>query len=113
MVSELDEASVRILSPAADTIVALDPDVPSGQQRIAFEASAASLGSRWVLDRRGLSAVHGGLLWAPSPGVHTLSIMRKSGTAPDTIRFSVRGADSRKFVQEGNKQMSSGRAGPG
>src|SRR5258707_626023 len=104
MVSELDEASVRILSPAADTIVALDPDVPSGEQRIAFEATAASLDSRWVLDGRALGAVHGVLLWAPSPGVHTLSIMRKSGTALDTIRFSVRGADQRKFVQEVNRQ---------
>ncbi len=102
--SDLDEAKARILSPAPETIVALDPDVPSSEQRIAFEASAALLDSHWVLDGRALGTVHGVLLWAPSAGVHTLSIVRESGAALDKIRFSVRGSDRHKFAQEVKRQ---------
>jgi penicillin-binding protein 1C len=98
--SDLDDANVKIVSPAPDTIVAVDPDVPSSEQRIAFEASAAPLDSRWVLDGHFLGAVHGVLLWAPSAGVHTLSIVRESGTALDKIRFSVRGSDQHTFAQD-------------
>lgn len=98
--SDLDDASSRIISPAADTIVALDPDVPSGDQRIAFEASAASLDSHWVLDGHALGAVRGVLLWAPSSGVHTLSIVGESGAALDKIGFSVRGSDQHALAQD-------------
>jgi len=89
---DLEDANPRIVSPAPDTIVALDPDVPLSAQRIAFQASASALNSHWLLDGRALGAVRGVFLWAPSPGAHTLAIMRESGIALDTIGFSVRGA---------------------
>ncbi len=98
--SDLDDANPRILSPAPGTIVALDPDVPSSEQRIAFEARAASLNSHWVLDGHALGAVRGVFLWAPSPGVHTLSIVRESGHPLDTIAFSVRGSDPHAFARD-------------
>ena len=97
---DLDDANVKIVSPAPDTIVAIDPDVPSSEQRIAFEVSAAPPDSRWVLDGHVVGTVHGVLLWAPSPGVHTLLIVRKSGAALDKIRFSVRGSDQRAFTED-------------
>jgi penicillin-binding protein 1C len=106
--SDLDDANVKIVSPAPDTIVAVDPDVPSNEQRIAFEASVAPHDSRWVLDGHVLGAVHGVLLWAPSPGVHTLSIVRESGAALDKIRFSVRGSDQHTFAEgdrNGDRQL--------
>jgi len=55
----LEDANPRIVSPAPDTIVALDPDVPLGAQRIAFEASASALNSHWLLDGHALGAVRG------------------------------------------------------
>jgi penicillin-binding protein 1C len=98
--ADLDDRNPRIISPGPDTIVALDPDVPSGAQRIAFEASAAALNAHWLLDGRALGAVRGVHLWAPSPGVHTLALVSAAGVAFDTIGFSVRGAAARSFAAD-------------
>jgi penicillin-binding protein 1C len=97
--ADLDDANPRIISPGPDTIVALDPDVPSSAQRIAFEASAA-MNSHWLLDGRALGAARGVHLWAPSPGVHTLALVSEAGVALDTIGFSVRGAAARSFAAD-------------
>ena len=94
----LDDRNPRIVSPAPDTIVALDPDVPFSAQRIAFEASAGVLNSHWLLDGRVLGAARGVHLWAPSPGVHTLALVSETGVALDTIGFSVRGAAPHTFA---------------
>ncbi len=48
--SGLDDANPQILSPAAGTIIALDPDIPAEAQRVVFEASAGVRGSDWILD---------------------------------------------------------------
>jgi penicillin-binding protein 1C len=90
--SNLDDSNRQILSPAAGTIIALDPDIPAGAQRVVFEASRGARGSRWILDGRALAPVRGTLLWTPSPGAHTLSIYRDSEHELQTIEFVVRGA---------------------
>src|SRR4029077_20644297 len=95
--ADLDDRNPRIVSPALDAIVALDPDVPFSAQRIAFEASVAVLNSHWLLDGRVLGAARGVHLWAPSPGVHTLALVTEAGVALDTIGFSVRGAAPHTF----------------
>jgi penicillin-binding protein 1C len=81
----------RILSPAPDTVIAFDPDIPSYRQRVAFVASAGPSGSRWMLDRRTLGLADGVMLWSPSPGIHTLALADASGHALDTTIFRVRG----------------------
>ena len=43
--------------PAADTVIALDPDVPMSHQRVAFVAAPAIDGLRWRVD--GHAAGHG------------------------------------------------------
>jgi penicillin-binding protein 1C len=92
--SSLADSNPQILSPVAGTIIALDPDIPAGAQRVAFEASRGARDSQWVLDGRALAPVRGALLWTPSPGAHTLSIARASGSAIQTIQFVVRGSNS-------------------
>src|ERR1700722_8865075 len=90
--SNLDEANPQIISPAAGTIIALDPDIPAVAQRVVFEASQGARNSRWVLDGRALAPVRGELLWTPTPGAHTLTIARDSGNALRTIEFNVCGS---------------------
>src|SRR3984957_6393576 len=90
--SNLDEANPQIISPAAGTIIALDPDIPAVAQRVVFEASQGARNSRWVLDGRALAPVRGELLWTPTPGAHTLTIARDSGNALRTIQFNVCGS---------------------
>ena len=81
----------RILSPAPDTVIAFDPDIPVDRQRVAFVANAGAGGSRWMLDHKTLGSVNGVMLWTPSPGVHTLALADSSGRPLDTATFSVRG----------------------
>jgi penicillin-binding protein 1C len=89
--AHLDETP-RILTPAPDTVIAFDPDIPVSRQRVAFVASAgAGGGARWTLDHRVLGPVDGVMLWPPSPGVHTLVLADASGRQLDTARFTVRG----------------------
>ena len=83
----------RILSPAPDTVITFDPDIPVGRQRVAFVANAGAGGSRWMLDHKTLGSVNGVMLWTPSPGVHTLALADASGRALDTATFRVRGAE--------------------
>ena len=92
--SALDDSNAQILSPAPGAIIALDPDIPAGAQRVVFEASRGARNSRWILDGRAMAPVRGELLWTPSRGVHTLSIARDSGNAAQTIQFVVRGSDT-------------------
>ena len=91
--TKLDHSSQQILSPAAGTIIALDPDIPAAAQRVVFEASRGARDSHWILDGRALAPVRGELLWTPSPGAHTLAIVRDSGGALQTIQFVVRGSN--------------------
>src|SRR6202049_1194679 len=84
--AHLDETA-RILSPAPGTVVAFDPDIPPDRQRVAFVASAGTSGRRWTLDDKTLGPADRVTLWAPSPGVHTLSLADASGRPPDTATF--------------------------
>ncbi len=81
----------RILSPAPDTVIAFDPDIPVDRQRVAFVASAGAGGSRWMLDHKTLGSVNGVMLWTPSPGVHTLALADSMGRPLDMATFRVRG----------------------
>jgi penicillin-binding protein 1C len=82
----------RILSPAPDTTIAVDPDIPADRQRVALVASAgAADGARWTLDHRTLGPAAGVTLWAPSPGAHTLALTDNTGRTLDTATFRVRG----------------------
>ncbi|MGH7914978.1 MAG: transglycosylase domain-containing protein, partial [Candidatus Binataceae bacterium] len=69
----------RILSPARDTVIAFDPDIPLSRQRVVFVASAGTGGSRWTLDNKAFGQADRVTLWAPSPGVHTLALADSLG----------------------------------
>ena len=84
--SGLDDANPQILSPAAGTIIALDPDIPAEAQRVVFEASAGARGSDWILDGHQLAPVRGALLWTPS---------RRRAHSLDSSRIEERCADDR------------------
>jgi penicillin-binding protein 1C len=81
----------RIRYPAPGTIIALDPDIPRAHQRVAFVASPVVSGTRWRLDETELPDRHGRVLWAPTPGSHTLVLEDAGGTALSRVEFEVRG----------------------
>lgn len=82
----------RIVAPVGGTILALDPDIPVGRQRIPFEARDAVPGQGWLLDGAVLGEATEVLLWPAVSGRHRLSVVAKDGRILDTVSFVVRGA---------------------
>ena len=72
------------------TVIALDPNIPPAQQRLIFEADAGNLSLRWVLDGRNLGSAARPLLWEPSPGQHTMSLVEQDRRVLDIVTFIVR-----------------------
>ena len=87
------QATVRILSPAAGTIVALDPDIPPRNQRVALRAQAPA-DARWLVDGKPLARGREAA-WMPWPGRHRLALADASGRVLDEVRVEVRGAGLR------------------
>jgi penicillin-binding protein 1C len=81
--------------PAADTIIALDPDIPSDRERVVFSASPAIPGLQWRIDDRVLIAERGRADWKPSAGRHTLVLEDAAGNALSSVAFEVRGSAGR------------------
>jgi penicillin-binding protein 1C len=81
----------RIVYPAADSIIALGPDIPAPQQRVRFRAYGGS-GLHWELDGTGLGPADRSETWAPVPGGHELKLVGDDGRAVSVARFEVRGA---------------------
>jgi penicillin-binding protein 1C len=73
----------RILYPAAETVIAIDPDIPADLQKVFFRTSRPTA---LVLDGTAVTAAS----WSPVPGRHRLSLMRADGTVADEISFEVR-----------------------
>jgi len=81
----------RIRYPSPDTIIAVDPDVPPGRQRVVFEAAPVIAGLQWRLDDAMLPDVRGRATWTPRPGRHTLVLEDATGRALSRVGFEVRG----------------------
>jgi penicillin-binding protein 1C len=73
----------RIVYPTADSILALDPDIPPGREIVEAEIDGEG---RLRLDGAELSDAR----WAPTKGKHTLSLLSGEGKLLDEVRFEVR-----------------------
>jgi len=86
----------RILAPVAGTMIALDPDIPESQQRVAVEAQVGGTQARWELDGTTLGVASKILLWPPRAGRHTLQLIDDSQRVLDSVAFVVRGSEMEK-----------------
>ncbi|MDD2711878.1 MAG: penicillin-binding protein 1C [Simplicispira sp.] len=92
-----DLSGVRIATPTAGTVIALDPDIPPARQRLRFAASPHPLGAtlRWRLDGQPLGQ-GAQLAWLPWPGRHRVQLTDARGVVLDEVRLEVRGAGVRQ-----------------
>ena len=88
-----EASTARIASPAAGTVIALDPDIPPASQRLQFVATPATAGAslRWRIDGRPLGR-GAQVAWLPWPGRHRVQLTDAQGLVLDEIRIEVRGA---------------------
>ncbi len=82
----------RIRYPASDTLIALDPDIPAGHQRVVFAAAPGTSGLRWRIGGDLLDGQGARVSWTPVPGRHRLVLEDGAGTALASVDFEVRGS---------------------
>lgn len=79
-------AAPRIVHPSNGSIIALDPGIPEGRQRVVFQSRPAATGLTWRLN--GVAMQKAG--WVPSAGQHRLELVDGSGQVFDATNFEVR-----------------------
>lgn len=81
------DRDVEIAYPTNSAIMALDPDIPPGNQKILFQSRGTGSRAVWRLD--GDIVGHGDkTLWAPRRGGHDLSL--SEGGRPGRVTFAVK-----------------------
>jgi len=88
----LQQATPRIQYPVSGTVIALDPDIPVGQQRLFFDAHYSDHRVRWQLNGEEIGPADSVRLWIPRLGTFTLSLLDESNRVVDSVKFQVRGA---------------------
>jgi penicillin-binding protein 1C len=83
----LRQGRPRIVYPPDGAVLAMDPDIPSGAERVFFTASGDPTALRWFLNGRGLNRAD----WTLEPGKHRLEIRDARDSVIDAVGFSVRG----------------------
>jgi penicillin-binding protein 1C len=84
-------ATPRIRYPAADTVIAIDPDLPPGRQRVPLEAAPGGTDLVWRLDGAIVPGEGGRASWVPRPGRHRLVLEDAQGRVLAHVAFEVRG----------------------
>jgi penicillin-binding protein 1C len=97
-------ATPRIRYPVPDTIIAIDPDIPAGRQRVMFEAAPAAPGLAWRLAGVAIADERGRALWTPRPGRHRLALEDAQGRALAQVAFEVRGDPAALGVIDGDSR---------
>ena len=72
-------------------IIAMDPDVPAGHQKVLIAVQGVRPGMRLMLNDQSLGAVVRDRLWEPRPGAYYLTLEDASGRQLDRVLFRVRG----------------------
>lgn len=62
------QTNFRIVYPAPETVIALDPDIPLEQQKVFFEAAPEGNTLQWSLDGQPAGLAGAVLLWTPQSG---------------------------------------------
>jgi penicillin-binding protein 1C len=84
------ERRAAILYPGQGSVIALDPDIPAGRERVVLRAQGAA-GLAWRLDGEALGAASAAHAWQPQAGEHELALVDADGKVMAATRFEVRG----------------------
>jgi penicillin-binding protein 1C len=80
----------RISSPANGMVIAIDPDIPPGEQRVPIAVQGETEGLFLRLNSEVVGQARDTILWMPKSGVHQLALEDSAGQAIDRILFTVR-----------------------
>jgi penicillin-binding protein 1C len=83
-------AKPRITYPTQETLIAIDPEIPDGLQRVPFRFEPQSQHFEWTLNKEKIGANESVYLWMPKRGIHELAITDEEGRVLDSVTFLVR-----------------------
>ncbi|MFB9245815.1 penicillin-binding protein 1C [Massilia antarctica] len=86
-----EQRRAAILYPGQASVIAIDPDIPAGLERVVFRAQGAA-GLAWRLDGVDLGAAGAGHAWQPVAGEHELALVDAHDKVVAATRFKVRGS---------------------
>ncbi len=89
---ETSGSGVRILSPTDGTIIALDPDIPTKNQRVALKSGDFAQAACWEVNGESLGCPEGNGFWSPTAGNFTIRLLDKAGGERDRVTLTVRGS---------------------
>ncbi len=88
---ETSGSGARILSPTDGTIIALDPDIPTKNQRVALKSGDVAQAVCWEVNGESLGCSEGTGVWSPTAGNFTIRLLDKAGEERDRVTLTVRG----------------------
>jgi penicillin-binding protein 1C len=91
---EASGAGARIMTPTDGTIIALDPDIPSANQRVLLQSGDAAQAGCWAVNDEVLGCSPSPLRWAPHAGDVVVRLLDASGRERDRATLTVRGSIS-------------------
>lgn len=91
----VSQSNARIIYPANETVIAIDPDIPETHQRVRFQAETPGKGLEWWLDGQRMGPAKA-LDWKPVTGSHRLVLRDAQHQDVDAVLFSVRGTVLKK-----------------
>lgn len=80
----------RIIYPAHETLISLDPEIPEDHQRIPFEFQPQTHRYEWVINNRKTGISDPFFFWKPQRGSYALSIVDPENRIIDSVDFLVR-----------------------
>jgi penicillin-binding protein 1C len=92
----------RILYPPPGTVVALDPDIPRGLQKMFFVLQTPQKGVQWVLNGRSLPSAGKATPWSLQSGRYHLALQDAEGRLVDSVLFEVRGSNAEESNEDIN-----------
>lgn len=81
---------VHIDSPANGMVIAIDPDIPSADQRVPFTVKGATRDMQLKLNNKVIGSAAQQVLWPPKHGSYYLSVEDDHHHVMDRILFTVR-----------------------
>lgn len=80
----------KITYPLNGMFMALDPDIPKGNERVVFQASTSDHSYQWQLNNDPPVSFQFTKAWKPIPGEHQLTLLNEQGVRVDQVVFNVR-----------------------
>ncbi len=80
----------RIVYPAPNTLISLDPEIPEDNQRVPFQFQPFTQPCEWVLNGRKTGNHEPLFLWKPERGKFVLSLVDRENRLVDSVEFLVK-----------------------